>query len=103
MECFILFEQIAEEFKGYVTENNICNLWTAKFQENIYQLNHNKKKDFAKLIRILSANFYRSECISSITLSNKLSRESKLLHYKGLNDICQLLFSLSTYSSGKLK
>lgn len=73
-------------------------LWTGINEERMSQTGVEKRKDFAKLIRILSAKFYREECIPSIILSSKLSYDSKFLHYKGLRDICQLLFLMATYS-----
>lgn len=77
----------------------MTNLWIGEFEnDEINKIEVEKRKDFSKLIRILSSKFFREECISSIILSSKLSYDSKLLHYKGLRDICQLLFLLATYS-----
>ena len=53
----------------------------------------NTAEEFGKIIRILSRKFYRETCRSSIFYSNKLSIESKELHYHGLHEIYDLLFS----------
>lgn len=51
-------------------------------------------REFGKILRIISRKFYRETCRSSIFFSNKLSIESKNLHYEGLREIYDLLVNL---------
>ena len=50
-----------------------------------------KIQEFSKVMRVLSYKFYKTECISSVIHSNKLSYESKKLHFQGLKDLLEIL------------
>ena len=52
-------------------------------------------------MRVLSRKFYKETCRSSIFYSNKLSLESKELHYQGLHDIYELLLNSEKLKSGE--
>ena len=46
-------------------------------------------------MRIMSSYFFKGDCSNSIIFSNKLSRESKNLHYQGLEELKTTLKNLS--------
>ena len=91
-EFYVLVENLNKILKSYVTEKNLMALWKGQL---IQSLENDKKitAEFGKIMRILSRKFYKETCRSSIFYSNKLSLESKELHYQGLHDIYDLLFN----------
>lgn len=91
-QFYRLLEELSQILKSYVTEKNLISLWKGELITSL-QTDPQLATDFGKLMRILSRKFYKETCRASIFYSNKLSIESKELHYQGLHEIYELLFN----------
>lgn len=101
-QFYQLLEELNKILKSYVTEKNLICLWRGELISSL-QTYPELATDFGKLMRILSRKFYKETCRASIFYSNKLSIESKELHYQGLHEIYELLFNREKLNEKDIK
>ena len=88
-EFYLILQHFEDKLNSYVTEKNFKTILIGSLENTEEKLE--KIQDFSKLMRILGYKFYKDECISSVIHSNKLSYESKKLHFQGLKDLINML------------
>lgn len=72
----------AENLKAYVTGKHIKELW---FSPSV------SRREYCKIMRILSRNFLKKHGFVSIYASNKFNNHSKHSHFAGIRSMLELL------------